>query len=86
MQVDNFFGWNIQWVEMYGWNQFQNNYVGWKPHVHGWKLQKFDEIFGWTWSMNELLDDNWEYTNFLDETFWLMDESNSKIVMTNGND
>jgi hypothetical protein len=36
--------------------------------------------------MNELLDDNWEYTNFLDETFWLMDESNSKIVMTNGND
>jgi len=39
--------------------------------------------------MNEFLDDNWEYTNFLDEFFWLikcMDESNSKIVMTNGND
>jgi hypothetical protein len=39
--------------------------------------------------MNELLDDNWEYTNFLDEFFCLiesMDESNSKIVMTNGND
>jgi hypothetical protein len=39
-------------------------------------------------SMNELLDANWEYTNFLDEMFWLiecMDESNSKIVMINGN-
>ncbi len=38
---------------------------------------------------HELLDDNWEYTNFLDEFFWLiecMDESDSKIVMTNGND
>jgi hypothetical protein len=41
------------------------------------------------WNMNEFLDDNWEYTNFLDEICWLiecMDESNSKIVMTNGND
>ncbi len=63
--------------------------MGWKPHVHGWKLPKLDEIFGWMWNMNEFLDDNWEYTNFLDEICWLiecMDESNSKIVMTNGND
>ncbi len=31
-----------------------------------------DEIFGWMWSMNELLDDNWKYTNFLDENSnWL---------------
>jgi hypothetical protein len=21
---------------------------------------KMDEIFGWTWNMNELLDDNWK--------------------------
>ncbi len=51
------FGWKNQHAEMYGWDYFQNNYAGWKPHVHGWKLQ-MDEIFGWTWNMNELLDDN----------------------------
>ncbi len=31
-----------------------------------------DEIFGWIWNMNELLDDNWKQTNCLDKTFdWL---------------
>ncbi len=33
---------------------------------------KKHEIFGLTWSMNELVDDNWKQMNFLDETSsWL---------------
>jgi hypothetical protein len=24
------------------------------------KVNKMDGIFGWTWSINELLDDNWK--------------------------
>jgi hypothetical protein len=28
---------------------------------------KKHEIFGWMWSTNELLDDNWKYSNCLDE-------------------
>ncbi len=28
---------------------------------------KKHEIFGGMWNTNELLDDNWKYTNFLDE-------------------
>ncbi len=28
-------------------------------HISMGEIYKKDEIFGWTWSMNELLDDNW---------------------------
>ncbi len=43
-----FFGWKICQVEMYAWNEFQKNYAGWKPHVHGWQLQKnLDECEAW---------------------------------------
>ncbi len=29
-------------------------------HTYMDENYKKDEIFGWTWSMNELLDDNWK--------------------------
>ncbi len=29
-------------------------------HIYMDESYKKDEIFGWTWSMNELLDDNWK--------------------------
>jgi hypothetical protein len=29
-------------------------------HIHMDERYKKEEIFGWTWSMNEHMDDNWK--------------------------
>jgi hypothetical protein len=38
-------------------------------HISMDESYKKDEIFGWMWSMNELLDDNWNQTNCLNKVF-----------------
>jgi len=45
------------------------------------------EIFGWMWSMNELLDDNWNWqiVGWIFLLIEYMDENNSKTIMMNGN-
>ncbi len=38
-------------------------------HIYMHESYKNDEIFEWTWSMNELLDDNWKQTNCYDKAY-----------------
>ncbi len=49
---------------------------------------KMDEAFGWKLNINELLDDNYKLTNYLDEKLdklKCMDGTNSKTIMLNEN-
>ncbi len=38
-------------------------------HIYMDENYKKYEVFGWTWNVNELLDDNWKFTKFLDNTY-----------------